>query len=127
MSAPDTFHLELIDVIGPVAAVKLIARFGGTRLYIPARMTETHVIAQTIGIEEANRLSDHFVAGSTGLTYTIPMGRANNAAAIDRALKSGLSVRDAARAAGVHERTVYRHKKQPNQSNQPDLFLKSSD
>lgn len=49
---------ELEALIGEEALVRLAERFGGTRLFVPVKMTARHEIAQAIGVEKARLLSE---------------------------------------------------------------------
>ena len=49
--------IELIGVIGEAATVALAEAFGGTRLYVPSRVRESHRITRAIGHEAAQALS----------------------------------------------------------------------
>lgn len=48
---------ELQTIIGEAAMVRLAEAFGGTRLYVPSTIYADHEIAQAIGMEAAQRLS----------------------------------------------------------------------
>lgn len=50
--------LEIVEVIGEAAALKLVARFGGTTPRLPAlrNLASDHPLAQCIGIEALTRL-----------------------------------------------------------------------
>lgn len=51
---------DLGAVIGTSAAVRLIAIFGGTSLYVPATIDAEHPIARVIGLTPAIRLVEAF-------------------------------------------------------------------
>lgn len=55
-------------MIGSAAALSLCERFGGTALYVPHNMPESHPIALAIGFEDAKLLSSQF----TGDFITLP-------------------------------------------------------
>ncbi|MCE7915392.1 MAG: hypothetical protein DYH15_12130 [Nitrosomonas sp. PRO4] len=48
--------LEWSGVIGVNNVLKIIAKWGGTRLYVPVAINEQHPIAQLIGIKAAEKL-----------------------------------------------------------------------
>ncbi len=50
---------EIIDAIGIAAALKLVERYGGTRVYVPSEetITVTHPLACAIGLEAARKLA----------------------------------------------------------------------
>lgn len=49
---------ELQALIGEEALVRLAEAFGGTRLFVPVKITRDHAITRAIGFEAACRLSD---------------------------------------------------------------------
>jgi hypothetical protein len=48
---------ELEALIGEAALVRLAEAFGGTRLYVPVKMTARHPIAKAVGMDAAQQLS----------------------------------------------------------------------
>lgn len=58
-----TFRADLADlaaVVGDAAAQRLVATFGGRRLYIPATAGDAHVITAAIGAEAARQLCEYW-------------------------------------------------------------------
>lgn len=51
---------EIIELIGMPATLSLVGRWGGVRLYIPERIRPDHVLAQTLGVDNARALSEIF-------------------------------------------------------------------
>lgn len=49
---------EIEELIGEEALVRLAEAFGGTRLFVPVKMTLRHEIAKAIGIDAARQLSE---------------------------------------------------------------------
>ena len=100
---------EIARVIGVPATLKLIERFGGTRLYVPGakRLTEDHVIARTIGLAAARAVVK--IWGEDRLE--IPRAARALCLARDRAVRresSILSVPKLALKYGLTERAIYR-------------------
>ncbi|MBU2714361.1 hypothetical protein [Zooshikella harenae] len=51
---------ELAEVIGHDAAIRLGQHLGGTRLYIPHQMTDSHALVALLGLEQAQKLSNYY-------------------------------------------------------------------
>lgn len=60
MHSRERQHAELVDVIGEKALTLLAENFGGTRLYVPARILSDHEIAVAIGLDAATKLALRF-------------------------------------------------------------------
>lgn len=108
---------EIAEAAGISAALALAESYGGTRRMIPASVTSDHWLAQCVGLEAARKICDLYRQQATGerpfgQELLIPLGPTGGLAAARQrmlhALGAGASARDAARAAGLHERTVYR-------------------
>lgn len=60
----EAYSLEVMDSLavhaGFKAAMLMVAAFGGTDVYIPAKMSPNHRIAQLIGLPAAQFLAQHF-------------------------------------------------------------------
>ncbi|WP_288582002.1 helix-turn-helix domain-containing protein [uncultured Methylobacterium sp.] len=97
----------IADAAGVTAALKLAQAKGGTRIYVPHRVTEGHWLTDLVGFAAAQEIARLYA----GENIDIPLGMtgaAQNARRTAReALDAGASVAQAARAAGVTERTVY--------------------
>ena len=48
---------ELQELIGEEALVRLAEAFGGTRLFVPVKITARHEIAKAVGLDAAKTLS----------------------------------------------------------------------
>lgn len=118
---------EIAEHIGREAALALAQAYGGRTIYLPARMAPDHEIAQAIGYEAALSLVHAYGRGD----FLVPMGptghyvasRMETAKRIAQLNEQGKGAGAIAREAGVHERTVYRHRAvgRPD-PNQPGLF-----
>lgn len=62
MSAPDAslVYSRIAREIGETSARRLIDAFGGTSLFVPANIVDSHPIAQAIGRLASDRLSTEF-------------------------------------------------------------------
>lgn len=107
---------EIADAAGLPAALALAARAGGTEIYVPLadHLTPDHWLVALVGADAARAIARRWGGGGGIL---IPLGPAGSRAriwrAIAKALDAGYSAAEAARRAGVHQRTVYRHRRGP--------------
>ncbi len=117
---------EVALAAGLQTAHDLARTYGGTRLYIPARVTENHRLAKTLGLGPARLL----VKTLGGAEHLIPLGPFASgprcARVIDEMTKKGEPAATIARTIGCTERSVYRHRQANGTlpSDQPDLFKK---
>lgn len=99
---------EVAEIAGIPAALRLAQAKGGTRVYVPRRLPADHWLVEIIGMEAASALQRRY----SGEKIDIPLGiggSMQNARAIARqALDGGASVAQAALAAGLTERGVYK-------------------
>ncbi|GJD93387.1 hypothetical protein [Methylobacterium iners] len=98
---------DIADVAGVAAALKLAQAKGGTRIYVPRKISEGHWLAELLGMEAASAVRKLYA----GENIAVPLGLSGalqNARRIAReALDKGASVSQAARAAGLTERSIY--------------------
>ena len=118
---------EIAEHIGREAALALAQVYGGRTIYLPARVGPDHDIAKAIGFEAALSLVHAYGRGEMlvpmGPTGQLARSRLATVKAIADLSEQGKSVSAIARAAGVHERTVYRHRAGPAEDpNQMGLF-----
>lgn len=123
---------EIAEVAGLPAALALAETVGGTRVCIPARMPENHWLIDTVGREAADKICAHFrtlspdqnEAGARHIV--IPRGPAGCLAKartiLARELDNGTSAREAARRAGLSERSAFRMRKRLKSDRQGELF-----
>ncbi|MEQ8585231.1 MAG: helix-turn-helix domain-containing protein [Thalassobaculaceae bacterium] len=121
------FLAELAELVGEKGARRLAQMHGGTRLYVPERLTPDHPLVTEIGYEAALSLVHAFKREH----LEIPLGPSgayvqsirSRREIVSRLDEQGKSAPEIARAAGVHSRTVYRHRaKGRPDPNQPGLF-----
>lgn len=109
---------EIAEITSLETALRIAEAKGGQRVNIPPDITERHWLAAVVGMEQARKIADHFATVNAdgqrqGLREVIvPLGPA---ATIARArqkmmaeIANGVSPREAARRAGLHERTGWR-------------------
>lgn len=109
---------EIAEAAGLDAAMQLAEAFGGTRKRFPANVPAgRHWLTDCVGRQAAEAICKNFrqVSGSErfrGVYVMIPRGPTGSVAAARRrlaqALDEGKSASEAARAAGMTERTAYR-------------------
>jgi hypothetical protein len=103
---------EIAEVAGPDAAWTLARAKGGQQVFFPAKARPDHWLAKLVGFDAAKKICEHFSVGGRGDDILIPMASAaRRNQALRQALAQGLKVDQAAAAAGVHRRTVLRHRK----------------
>ncbi len=122
---------DIAEIAGNDAAYKIASAVGGTRVSIPPRAMEGHWLTELLGYDQADAICrglatldpDGKLRGVRD--ETIPKGPAAILNAARRrageALNSGSSVREAARASGLHERTIWRMKAKEDDG-QGELF-----
>ncbi|GJD97737.1 Mor transcription activator family protein [Methylobacterium iners] len=116
---------EIADVSNVAAALKLAQAKGGTRIYVPRKISEGHWLAELLGMEAANAVRKLY----GGENIDVPLGLSGALQSARRtarqALDDGASVSQAARAAGLTERTIYNlmsRDERVRASGQRDLF-----
>lgn len=90
---------ELETLIGEAAFVRLAEAFGGTRLYIPTKMTARHEIARAIGLEAAKTLSTRLAPD----VIAVPLAREQRALHYRAVGRSNAQI---ARSLGITESAV---------------------
>lgn len=107
---------DIAEAAGLDAALKLAEHYGGTRRKIPAHAGDDHWLVQCVGRKAADSICALFRQGAdarqSGQEIVIPLGPTGTMRAARRrminALEAGAPAREAARAAGMHERSAYR-------------------
>ncbi|MCF4125021.1 transposase [Methylobacterium sp. SyP6R] len=98
---------SIADAAGLAAALKLAQAKGGTRIYVPHRVTEGHWLAELVGLAAAQEIARLYAGENIDIPLGLTGSAQNARRAVREALDAGASVAQAARAAGVTERTVY--------------------
>ncbi|CAN0654320.1 helix-turn-helix domain-containing protein [Nitratireductor aquimarinus] len=100
---------EIADVAGAEAAWALARTQGGTTIYIPREAEDDHWLTELVGKEAASKICNHFRVGNTGARIPIPLAKqSEQRVRLQKALEAGMSAPQAARAAGMHERSAFR-------------------
>jgi DNA-binding NarL/FixJ family response regulator len=92
----------IVEIIGEEAAAKLIARFGGTRLYVPHSPCADDALALAVGTGAALKLAEMF--GGERVELPKPPPRRMQILALRAA---GRSVEEIARALNCTRRRVF--------------------
>lgn len=110
---------EIADAAGEPAAIALAAQVGGTRVYIPAKVSDKHWLVQCVGRRAADLICSHYaVAGKRGTRVDIPLAGGGAYPQLRRAIarrvhqldQEGKSSREIARVAGLSQRAVHAHR-----------------
>lgn len=119
---------EFVRLIGLPATLRMVERFGGLRIYIPATAAPDHPFAEIVGMENLAKLCEEFSADGHGLRFELPRAlHALNAvrnAQIRADYQTGISARDLAATHRITERHIERIVAdiQPHNDRQADLF-----
>lgn len=119
---------RVAEVCGAGVALSLASAYGGTEIYIPQAdgIDEGHPLALTLGLAAARTVASVLSPGK----IVIPMGPTSSVrrrkAAIRAMRREGRTNAEAARALGIHIRTVeIRHQRDRElglDPQQPDMF-----
>ncbi|SBW13047.1 conserved hypothetical protein [uncultured Alphaproteobacteria bacterium] len=116
---------DIAEVAGVSAALQVAAARGGRVAYIPTpdHLPPEHWLVVAVGAEAAAAIARRLGGGA----LLIPLGplggtRGRVWATIRAAIDEGCSAPEAAARAGVHERTVRRHRNRRDDEDQGKLF-----
>lgn len=96
--------------IGATALLRLLALFGGTRLYVPKTIHDTHIIARAVGIDAARALSASFSGDWLELPDAEDFTRLQRIRRVAGLLRTGMAPRDIAMLIGIGTRQVCRYR-----------------
>lgn len=110
---------EIAEAAGEPAAIALAARIGGTRVYIPARVTEGHWLVDAVGRRAAEKICTYFAVDGSGQRIDIPLAGGGAYPQLRRAIAKRIhdldrnekSSREISQSVGVTQRTVHRHRR----------------
>ena len=97
-------------VIGTVSTMRLLAIFGGTKLYVPEQMTTDHPIALTIGLTPAQQLSTGFAREQLELPDAEDFHRLRRVRCVAGLLRASTAQRDVAIIVGISTKQVGRYR-----------------
>ena len=98
---------DVVDAIGIDATLLLVESLGGTRVYVPGRMTPQHALVRIIGHRRAYALADQFPGETLDLPRCVSAIRAVRDNAIRAAREDGARPKQLALKHGLTERQIY--------------------
>jgi hypothetical protein len=109
---------EIADLVGEAGAIAIASRFGGTRVYFPAKAEEKHWLVECVGRAAADKLCDHFAVDGRGQRIEIPLYVGGTFRQLVRAVAqrvheldgAGASSTEIVRKVGITQRSVHRHR-----------------
>lgn len=109
---------EIALITGETTAIAIAARVGGTRVYIPARVDDTHWLVDCVGRARADLICAHFAVDGRGQRLDIPLASGGAYQQLKRVIarrvhemdKAGASSREIAQAVGLTQRRVHAHR-----------------
>lgn len=104
---------EIAEIAGDAAAHQLAHAKGGLeRVYIPKpeNLAAGHWLVDLVGLEHAQAIAQRLGGGHVEIPMGTTATRAHKWRVMRDALGKGQSGAEAARAAGLHQRTVRRHR-----------------
>ena len=103
---------SLSEIIGDKAAITLLDKKGGGRIYIPAHLSDDHWLIALIGRKAAIALVEQISINGSGDQIELPVGSTGRERLYrrerDKLLKAGKSNSQIARELGVTDRAVRR-------------------
>ena len=100
--------VELVDVIGLTAALKLVEAHGGTHIWVPKHARLGHWLAILIGLEALERLCAYYDSTQVEIPLCAKMLRMIKERAIVAEFEQGASNNQLARKHGTTDRTIRR-------------------
>lgn len=100
---------EFVRLIGLAPTMRLVERFGGLRIYIPAKATADHPLAELIGQENLAKLAEQYGIDGTGDRFLLPRAeRALNAVRNAR-IRADYAASKSLRELAIEHRLTERH------------------
>ncbi|PWE52136.1 helix-turn-helix domain-containing protein [Metarhizobium album] len=120
--------VEIADVIGLPAALKLAEAKGGQQVFIPNQVEPDHWLAQLLGLNDAQQLASYFTHETGAKGIVVPKAEAlrygRRMELVKKLLAEGRSANDIAARANLTRRDVFRKKQQLRERQQlPQLDL----
>lgn len=108
---------EIAEVTDLATALAVAEAAGGTTVTFVARLTPENWLVKAVGLDKAQRISRQITSGKARVKLFVPLGpragtyraeQRRRAALLYQAEQDGLSARQAARKAGITDRSVHR-------------------
>lgn len=100
---------EIVGLIGLQATMRLVERFGGLRIYIPAVATPEHPIAELIGLDAFGKLCEEYSADGHGLRFELPNARRALNAVRNAQIRDEFAASKSVRELAAEHRLTERH------------------
>lgn len=118
---PDLLE-RIAEACGTNTALRVAEVLGGRKIKVPRKATPKCALARSVGLEAAAAIVEMY----GGEVMLVPLGPASWYARwqdqIAAHTEAGLSIAATAKAVGVHERTVERHRKAIRSRQEPPLL-----
>ncbi|MBF0107597.1 MAG: DNA transposition protein [Magnetococcales bacterium] len=98
---------EIREAIGLENTLKLVTNCGGTRIFVPKRISAQHRLANLLGLKAARQLSRRFGGESLTVVRGAPALRNLRNREIVAKYNNGVRVADLARSYALTERRIY--------------------
>jgi hypothetical protein len=110
--------VEIAEVAGEPASVLFAARTLGSRVYIPATVSDNHWLVECVGRKAADAICRHFAVDGRGAELDVPLGGGGSYPQLRRAIarrvhqldQANKTSREIATSVGVTQRTIHRHR-----------------
>ncbi|MGJ7527121.1 Mor transcription activator family protein [Variovorax sp. GB1P17] len=99
---------EFVRLIGLPATLRLIERYGGLRIYIPAHPAPDHPFAGLIGFDKLRALSAEYAIDGTGLRFVLPKAQRAFDAIRNEQIRTDFSCGKSVRALAAEHHLVER-------------------
>lgn len=115
---------EIAQVIGFNATLRMLAIFGGGRLYIPETIPADHIIARIIGPDPAGALAKHFAREQLEIPAAETFVLLQRVRRVAGLLRAGIDPRDIASIIGISSRQLCRYRVEAEEMGLLDMVFK---
>lgn len=106
---------DIGQAIGAASTMRLLAIYGGTKLYVPETIDADHLIAKAIGLESARALSATFAREQLDLPDADDFTRLQRIRRVAGLLRAATPPRDIAMLVGLSTKQVCRYRTEAEQ------------
>lgn len=100
---------EIVRLIGLPLTLRLVERFGGLRIYIPAEATPEHHLAELLGMDAFAKLCKEYSADGHGLRFELPNAKRSLAAVRNAQIRDEFSSHKSIRDLAAEHKLTERH------------------
>lgn len=115
---------DIAQVIGFNATLRMLAIFGGSRIYIPETIPAHHVIARTIGPDLARALAERFAREQLEIPAAETFVLLQRIRRVAGLLRAGIDPRDIAGIIGISSRQLCRYRAEAEEMGLLDMVFK---